>query len=753
MSRTARWIVVTVVVLAAAFAGARAARRFETTRPVVDEPRAVDVATTTTNAAPPKRRHAETTEEAPESTQSSSDDEKPAPSLVRFRVQTKDGKPITGAKIEVKTDDAPQVELVTDEAGRARLPTATAARELNFVVKARGYVAEERCERTDDEAVVTLRPGVDVAGRVVDGPSGRPIAGASLSAFESGTQSDPLIAEATSNADGAFVLADVLAENTWIDVHAAAHVGAGFEFEPTDPGPLLVRLDPAGRVRGVVRDADGSPVWDVQVSATTTQGVQGDTCPFGATDMEGRFALDGLRLDSEYVVRARVGDRSATAKVIVNAATPEARLDLVPRTPTSLTVVVTSVGEPPRRACVLVCRDDAFDGLERGVDTAKSAVFEGLDPGPAHVYAWADDHAVETLDVDLVEGEAKRVEISLDRDLVVEGTIVDDAGDPVAGARVLSEERIGRARKQTRTADAGADGRFSLHLLTPGNHELMAMARSNGRGFARVVAAWEGAPPVRVVLPRTTTARLRVRPIGSSEQIRLLCEWFDEAGVCVDTTHVIHTPDDLDVTIDAPSSARQLRIRVDGFVPICRDVRPVVGKPLDLGEIVLDVGVDLVVRAVDADGRAVAPQQVDVTTSDGAQLADGFPRDDGTFEAHGFAPGKIVVVVYAAGFLDAKVPVEATKSGPPVVVKLARGAYARVRVVDADNRAAACDGVKAFAVDETETKLEPKMSGVFVARLPAGRVRFVATRGDVEIESTVELVEGGTTDVTLQFAR
>jgi hypothetical protein len=45
------------------------------------------------------------------------------------------------------------------------------------------------------------------------------------------------------------------------------------------------------------------------------------------------------------------------------------------------------------------------------------------------------------------------------------------------------------------------------------------------------------------------------------------------------------------------------------------------------------------------------------------------------------------------------------------------------------------------------------MAGTFAARLPAGRFRFVATRGDVSVEATQSLVEGGTSDVTLTLPR
>jgi hypothetical protein len=74
--------------------------------------------------------------------------------------------------------------------------------------------------------------------------------------------------------------------------------------------------------------------------------------------------------------------------------------------------------------------------------------------------------------------------------------------------------------------------------------------------------------------------------------------------------------------------------------------------------------------------------------------------------------------------------------------------------VDAENRAAVCDEVYAFASDEDDRQqMDPRMSGTYAARLPAGRFRFVATRGDVRVEATATLVEGGTQDVVLQFPR
>ncbi len=758
MSRTLRWIVVGIAVFTAALAGARVALRTAATRST--EAQATHVATS--NAAAPatrtRRKRAETPDVAPETTPSP-DDEKPKPVLVRFRVETEAGKPIAGANIDVKwSDDAPSVTLVSDETGAARMPEAVATSDLGVVVHARGYVVSDRYARTDDLAIVTLRRGVDVAGRVLDGPSGCPIGGANLTAYESGTQGDPQIGEATTDATGGFLLADVFADRTWISVTAVGHVGAEFERDENAAGPFIVRLDPGGRVRGVVRGADGRPIADVWAVAVARTPLHGDADPGATADATGRFVIDGLRFGADYDVKVPYRTEIGTARVVCTTTTPEVVVELAPGLPTpppraSLTVVVTSKGDPPHSASVRLCRDNGDCVRPPALDESLTTTFEDLAPGKVRLHAWADDRADASADVDLADGDAKRVEIALDRDIVVVGTVVDDVGTPIPGANVQCDELTDFAGKQNRSATSGTDGTFRLHLLTPGSHELWATSKTHARASMRVVAAPDVAPPVRFILARETTAHLRLRPVGVPRDVRVITEWYDGDGKYVEGDDDQHASDGLDLAIDAPPTARRLHVDVAGFIPIDLVVSPVFGEPLDLGEIVLDRGASLVVRVVDPDGHAVAPQEVSVNAVDGSRVADAAAQPDGTFEAHGFAPGPAVVVVIAPGFLLANAPVVAAKSGPPVVVTLPRGAYVRVRVVDADGRAAACDGVGAIASDDAATSLEQWMAGAFVGRLPPGRFRFVATRGDVHVEATETLVEGATQDVVLQFQR
>jgi hypothetical protein len=482
----------------------------------------------------------------------------------------------------------------------------------------------------------------------------------------------------------------------------------------------------------------------------------GDSRPNTRSDADGAFALEGLRFDAEYEVRG-FGDKvEAHAKATATSAAPEVvvELTLAPPPRASLTVVVKSDGDPPHDVRVLLCHDGETGKSAQKLYDSLTTTIEDLAPGTIHVHAWADGRVVASADVELAGGEAKRVELALVGGLTVVGTVVDDAGAPVDGAEVGCVESVGCGEGEERKTTSDEDGGFRLSVRVPGAHRIGTTAADHVE-VGVVIEDVKAGAAVRIVLPRATTAVFRLRPPEEVEGFRVEWTWIDDAGTNVAGGSDRREADHFDFAIEAPVTARRLSVQVDGFVPIDREVRPVLGKPLDLGEIVLDAGAKLVGRVVGSDGHAVASFGISVKTSDEYEslLVAATAQADGTFEAHGFAPGPVLLDVGAAGFLPTKVRVDASKSAPPVVVKLARGAYVRVRVVDADGRATACDDVHAVASDGTDTSLDAKMAGTFAARLPAGRFRFVATRGDVAVEATESLVEGGTSDVTLRFAR
>ena len=245
--------------------------------------------------------------------------------------------------------------------------------------------------------------------------------------------------------------------------------------------------------------------------------------------------------------------------------------------------------------------------------------------------------------------------------------------------------------------------------------------------------------------------RFRLRPPGGDQRLYAYWDCLDQAGAVVDSGSGWH-----DLTERTTLSTRRITIRVDGYLPVELPVAPEVGKTVDLGDVPLDPGATVRVRAVDADGHPLKMASMSVLRAgdDDTTLADGIADDD-SFVARGVPFGPARVQVAAPGFLPATVEIEAAVAAPVVTVTLKRGAVLRVRVVDADGFVKQADSLvlRDPGGVERDDSLYEETPGTWIGRLPAGRFHVTATSGDVTIESDVELADGATKEITLKFAR
>lgn len=243
---------------------------------------------------------------------------------------------------------------------------------------------------------------------------------------------------------------------------------------------VLTDDDPAGslRLEGQVIDADEKPV------AGATVVLSSNPPRTTTSEEDGSFAFDGL-VGRPYTLSARAAQGVAgpvTAKL----------------TERSDPVVLQL--RPGARVTVTVQGPDArpIDGATvelRGVDavrqTTKAGVttFSPVVPGGYQLAAWADGRAraLSWLQVGLGETAAK---ITLLAGAPVSGRVVDEAGKPVAGARVTfhgASDWSQQADERLDGVPTDQDGTFRFAALPAGSFRFAAAHADYARGSSALI--------------------------------------------------------------------------------------------------------------------------------------------------------------------------------------------------------------------------------------------------------------------------
>lgn len=474
---------------------------------------------------------------------------------LRGRIVDEQGLPLAGAEIEARSSSSwggRARRLSRDEpAGRVassdlegrfalqRLPTGS----LDIVITRAGYAREivpgvEMLEGEDrDLGEVELEPGRSVFGRVTD-DVGAPLADASIYVLEGSARNlmrmnrppwgvEP---DAVSGADGSFIVADRRADET---ISLLAH-RKGFTLsqrsgvEVANADAIVLELEPASRVSGVVLDEDESPVPGASVMLTKSTIGPGGRAFFsgmggsGETDSEGRFVIENVRPDTWTLGAGGRGFLSTTRPAVeVPRGEDVEDLELTLSRGARLAgLVLEPDGSPAGDASVSIAdREEggvgawmSFGGRAARTDAEGRFVLEGLDMGDQSVRASHADYPSLTRDVEIGEG-SNSITLTFDAGLSVSGRVVDRGGAPVAGANAYlrpagSGWRAGRA-------ETGPDGSFVIEGMKPGEYEASASASgySSPEETQRVTLV-EGQAPAPLELVLSESAVIRGRVIG-----------------------------------------------------------------------------------------------------------------------------------------------------------------------------------------------------------------------------------------------
>lgn len=461
-------------------------------------------------------------------------------------------RPLVGARVVLRRSPAPggssrrpfwappagergAIEATTDAQGRFAVAEVPAS-EVDLFVSRSGFTPLWQRNRqlpagqgAWDLGTVVLQPGVTLAGRVVD-PSGKPVAEARVFRATEVTHPEALELQlrdeepdTKSRPDGGFQLADLPAgKPVHLFVTAPDHLPAAVQgIRPPTEKPVVVRLEPGGRLAGRVLDDQGAPVADAEVSLAWRPMLE-DLPAGGAlyrktsTNREGRFEIRSSPLGTVLLgVRARGFIPRPPAPVTVP---PPQGQDLEIRLERGAVLagsVKTVEGEPVAGLRVAI-------GDAAGKSDADGAYrVDGLRPGPAEIDLFHPSYRRQKRTI-TIEPESNVLDIELEAGRRITGRVVDERGKPVGTALVVLETPTRADFRSFRTRSA-SDGSFEIASVAEGRYQIAAEAE----GFAPmprrdlVVAAQQEVEPLELVLGRSGTVTGRILGLDPEQLARV----------------------------------------------------------------------------------------------------------------------------------------------------------------------------------------------------------------------------------------
>lgn len=433
--------------------------------------------------------------------------------LISGRVVDADGKPVTGAQVQVVLAGRSSFDFMHEQTSRTladgryaiSAPPFQNTETVQVAVagRARSTVRSKPFTiGTGNHTIdITLPQFQNVTLRIVD-RAGKPVPNAQVAFSDSeeilgyrdarALLMQPFVLRAL-RADAAGEVALQLAPGTY-DFAATAENFQTSAFAGRSIARSMsidLPLEQSYTIRGRVH-RNGTGVANVQVMVHGTDGIvreQGVT-----TDATGRFELTGLAREKyrlgimkhEELIQRTV---SADAPGTVDVALPAAGvlrgrvLDAETREPVREFVYSVEPLEPSEENTRY-----GMPMMQRGETTADGTFTVTVSAGPYRVSAGATGYTASTpVEVRVTEREPADVDVLLDRGITISGRVTDESGTPLAGADVfvMGDERPNR-RKRSSTRGGGPgnmrtndDGAFSISGIEPG----MVVVTARREGF------------------------------------------------------------------------------------------------------------------------------------------------------------------------------------------------------------------------------------------------------------------------------
>lgn len=404
-----------------------------------------------------------------------------------------------------------------------------------------------------------LELGARLVGHVVD-EAGKPVAGATVTIRQSGG-----IESNGTSGSGKFknqgltpgALSIQASHNGYTD---SEELSLNVMSGETIDGIELV-LKRGLEFSGVVTWPDGKTVSEAQVFCEQSEIDRARNAPNSTSNTttaeDGTFRLTGL-LEEQYRLRAiakpdlpRLDGENAVEFKRRMRRVPFGRSEAIELSPTQhglrlvLQVgalvrgfVVDDLGNPLKKFRVFaVPPSDApqnASSMERVTISEKrskdgSFILGGLGDGEFEIYATAKGHAARERQTIAVPGNHENVQIVLPREASVAGIVIDERGNPIAGARVEQDsvkesgflEVFSFAPPENETT-SDAEGRYRIGSLAPGGIKLRAVATgfADGDWFSLQVNPGDEIVEIELQVQRGGSVMGKIhRSVGEVEKI------------------------------------------------------------------------------------------------------------------------------------------------------------------------------------------------------------------------------------------
>jgi protocatechuate 3,4-dioxygenase beta subunit len=249
--------------------------------------------------------------------------------------------------------------------------------------------------------------------------------------------------------------------------------------------------------------------------------------------------------------------------------------------------------------------------------------------------------------VALPDGLDALIELIVEHDFRVAGTVVDAAGEPISDAIVHFQHAVPASYRPptavpTATLEplaagevrADASGGFVVSGLGPGDVELLARApgASTGRAAAPVMASVRvraGDEHVVLALPAPARIRGRVLAAPGRPATELEVSLVQRGG----TVRVADPDGRFELAdIDPTPGSYRVSVAAAGAAARTLEVRVAPGQTTDLGTVTLESGRTLRGRVLDPAGVAVGGAVISVDDASGARIAQSRSDELGGFE-------------------------------------------------------------------------------------------------------------------------
>jgi len=374
---------------------------------------------------------------------------------------------------------------------------------------------------------------------------------------------------------------------------------------------------PKGTVRGVVAGEDGKPVAGARVWAYRLSHYEPIDPVRPAvdvtTDAEGRFRVD--LAPGEYTASAAKGALVADERVWrgryweVEASKPvEVHIRLTNARRVEGTVVRKDGGKPVGSAMIVLGNGSTTTTDAEGRFAIQAAT--GRRAGLRAIAAGLAD-----TDVALPPQGKVELRIEMARGFTVQGRVTDEAGRPVAGARVARPGDYGMVHTRMRSCLTDAEGKYTLPGFTPQPRPPIVVALH--RDFAMAATPIE--PPkdgdvltLDLKLSKGFAIEGEVRgPDGKPIQGAAITR-FASVELMVDPRHTVRTDRNGFFRLDrlATDAQKPVTVKATGFAQTSRSARPGRGDAVPKLSFTLAKGRTASGRVVDRKGQAVAGAHV-----------------------------------------------------------------------------------------------------------------------------------------------